>query len=246
MRNRRSNWSHGGRAMILRIYRARTASDDRRLLFAHLRDHVYPANVLTSGLRTFQAAVRALPADELELVLVSTWLDFESLAGALGQDLARPAWLRGFAGRLDPVSCDHYELVGEKLRGIVPLGGGVLRLLTGRLKPLHDHEFFDVARRLQAEHLDSGDLVVSHLGRRIVGRGDEAAYAAMWRDSAAAATAVGSDNELSGRAEWESYFDESSFTTYEAIARVAPRNEDSVALMLADDDRRYVFATRAA
>ena len=88
--------------MILRIYRARTGAADRGLLLAHLRDQVYPANVGTPGLRTFQAGLRASDEEHLDLVLVSTWADYGSIAEGLGPDLLRPRWLDAIRDRLDP------------------------------------------------------------------------------------------------------------------------------------------------
>jgi PAS domain S-box-containing protein len=231
--------------MILRIYRARTAAADRGPLLAHLRDEVYPANVGTRGLRTFQAGMSAGDGATGELVLVSTWTDFGAMVEGIGGDLLRPHWLEAMRDRIEPIAADHYELVGEELRGIVPLAGGALRVFTGRLNPAGE-AFFDMARRAQAEQLDSGDIIASHIGRRLDERGEDAAYVVVWRDADAPGAYGGSSTEPANRALWAHYFSSYEFMAYDAIARVAGRRGSQHALLLADDDRELVFASPAA
>lgn len=232
--------------MILRVYRARAAAEARRVLLAHLRDRVYPANVRTPGLRTFQAGISERGDGTLELALVSTWRDFDALRDGLGDDWLRPAWLLEVADVLEPVTADHYELVGEELTGIVPLAGGALRILAGRLADGHGETFFDFARRAQAQQLDSGDILVSHIGRRILDHGEDAVYVTVWRDVEAPAAVGGSAQEPANRTLWEPYFASWSFAAYDAVARVEPKHGQSHVLLLADDDRRYLFASPAA
>ncbi|MEO5966180.1 MAG: PAS domain-containing protein [Candidatus Limnocylindrales bacterium] len=232
--------------MILRVYRARGAAEARGIVLAHLRDHVYGANVGTTGLRTFQAGLSEHEDGTLELALVSTWATFDDLQRGIGEDTLRPTWLAAVASHLSPVSADHYELVGEELTGIVPLAGGALRMLSGRLAPGHGETFFDFARRAQAEQLDSGLILVSHIGRRLVDDGEEAVYVTVWRDPGAPETLGGSATGPANRGQWEPYFADWSFTTYDAVARVAPKRGEPTVLLLVDDDRRYVFATAAA
>lgn len=83
--------------MILRVYRARAAAEARGIVLAHLRDHVYPANVSTPGLRTFQAGLSEQPDGVLELALVSTWATFDDVQRGIGQDTLHPVWLGGIA-----------------------------------------------------------------------------------------------------------------------------------------------------
>jgi PAS domain S-box-containing protein len=235
----------GSTAMILRIYHARTAAADRGLLFAHLRDVVYPANVSTPGMRTFQAGLRAVDSVHLEFVLVSTWVDYDAMLAGIGPDLLRPRWFDAISHRLEPLRADHYELVGEELRGIVPFAGGAVRVFTGRLAP-GGEAFFEVARRAQSEQLDVGDIIASHIGRRLDELGEEAAYVDVWRDGDAPALFGGSPSEPGDRAEWEGYFSSHTFEVFDAVARVPSRRGSEHALLLADDDRRYVFASQAA
>jgi PAS domain-containing protein len=232
--------------MILRVYRARAAADSRGLLLAHLRDRVYPANVGIPGLRTFQAGIAELPGGLLELAVVSTWQDFEAMRAGLGDEWLRPAWLAEVATQLAPVAADHYELVGEELTGIVPLAGGALRLLSGRLASGSGEGFFEFARRAQTAQLDAGDILVSHIGRRIVDEGEDAAFVAVWRDADAAATAGGTATTPANRDLWEPYFDSWMFNAYDAIARVPEKRAQPHGLLLADDDRRLLFASAGA
>ncbi len=232
--------------MILRVYRARAAAEARGIVLAHLRDHVYPANVGTTGLRTFQAGLSEQPDGVLELAVVTTWGTFQDVQRGIGEDPLHPAWLAAVANHLTPVSADHYELVGEELRGIVPLAGGALRILSGRLAPRHSETFFDFARRTQAEQLDSGLIVVSHIGRRLVGHDEEAVYVAVWRDTEAPRLLGGSATAPANRDQWEQSFADWSFTAYDAVARVSPKRGEPTVLLLADNDRRYLFASAAA
>lgn len=232
--------------MILRVYRASAAAEDRGLLLAHLRDHVYPANIGQAGLRTFQAGLRELPGQALELAIVSTWSDVGSLMQGLGGDVLRPSWLEAVRERLTPIAADHYELVGEELQGIVPLAGGALRIFRGRLRSDGGETFFESARRWQAEQLDSGIILVSHLGRRILADGEEAVYVTVWRDSDAPREAGGTEDEPANQGLWGRFFSDWSFGAYDAIARVPGRRDAANALLLADDDGRYVFASPAA
>jgi PAS domain-containing protein len=211
----------------------------------HLRDHVYQANVSTPGLRTFQAGLRNADARYTDLVLVSTWVDYDSMAAGIGADLMRPRWLDAISDRLEPATADHYELVGEELRGIVPLAGGALRVFRGRLAPGRE-SFFEFARRAQADQLDSGEIVASHIGRRIDVRGEEAVYVVVWADAQTAPAHDGAPTEPANQAAWEDYFETHSLEAFDAIARVPARPRSEQALLLADDDRRYVFASPAA
>jgi PAS domain-containing protein len=87
---------------------------------------------------------------------------------------------------------------------------------------------------------------VSHIGRRILDGTAEAVYVTVWSDPDALTAAGGSPSEPANRDQWERYFAEWSFTSFEALARVAPRRGEGTALLLVDDERRFLFATPAA
>ena len=221
--------------MILRVYRARAASGDRLLILGHLRDRVYPQTVRKPGLRTFQAGLREIDEGMLELALVSTWNDFGDLLRGLGPDLLRPSWLEAAQAHLTPVSADHYELVGEELTGIVPLSGARIQVLEGSVVD-PGQPFFDFARRAQSHDLDSTQLVVSHIGRRLRDDGGEdAVYVTVWSDEPPAAPAG-----------WTSHFLRSSSSLFDAVSEVPPKVDARPALLLADDDRRFVFVSPGA
>jgi PAS domain-containing protein len=232
--------------MILRVYRARAAGDSRGLLLAHLRDRVYPANVGKPGLRTFQAGIAELGDGSLELALVSTWQDYEAMRAGIGDEWLRPGWLADVESVLAPVAADHYELVGEELMGIVPLAGGALRLLSGRLTSGRGEGFFEFARQAQSVQLDAGDILVSHIGRRIVDEGEDAVFIAVWRDADVAATAGGTPTTPANRELWEPFFDSWTFNAYDAIARVPAKRAQPHGLLLAGNDRRLLFASAGA
>jgi PAS domain-containing protein len=233
--------------MILRVHRARAAAGARGEMLAHLRDRVYPATVGKPGLRTLQAGIRDLPDGMLELAVVSTWQDFDALRRGVGDGLAgAPLAAADTRGGLVQEDADHFELVGEELSGVIPLGGGALRILTGTILPGRGDTFFDFARGVQATQLDSGELLVTHIGRRLTGTSEEAVYVAVWRDADASALRGGTDDAPAYRELWQPYFESWSFAAYDALARVSPQGGAATVLLLADDDRRYLFASPAA
>ncbi len=232
--------------MILRIFRGRVAEGERDRIVAHLRDVIYPMVARVDGLHSFQAGLRALPAGGDEFAIVSTWSGFDSIVAALGQRLERPRWMTDVEDVYQPSSSEHYELVGAELRGFFPLEGALLRVFRGTLRPGSSEEFFEFARRRQADLLDSGHLLASHLGRRVEGRREEVVYVVLWRDLASLRDLGGAPDEPAARAEWEDYFEDWSFDGYDALTRVSAHGSSDPAVLLADDDRRYVFATPAA
>lgn len=245
--------------MILRIFRATALHRDRQALVEHLRDVVYPAASATPGLRSFQAGIRGRDDASIDFVLVSTWTDFAALTTGI-RDLDRPAWLANVVDRYRTLAADHYELVGEEIRGLIPMTGGVLAILEGRLGPPLDETYFQFARRRQQELLDSGLAVATHIGRRVEDRTDRAVFVAVSRDEEGARGMAGATERPLGDRDWERFFADWEFGAYDALAKVPGVDESGSAatrssvgspharptLLLADDDRRYVFASSAA
>jgi PAS domain-containing protein len=229
--------------MILRVFLGSAGGADRERVVAHLRDGVFASVAGMHGLHSFQTGIRELDGGRLEFVLVSTWADFDDLMASLGPDLDHPAWLRGVDDRIRPERADQFELVGEELRGVIPLSGGRLSVSRGTLVAGTAESFFDTARAWQTDLLDRGLVLASHIGRRM-DRSREEAIAVAVR---AAEDGDGADLALEPlETAWRGYFSDLETATYDALAQV-PANPHAVpAVLLADDERRYIFATPAA
>jgi PAS domain-containing protein len=232
--------------VILRVFRGAFAPEHRDRVLAHIRDVVYPSTAALEGLRSFQAGLASGDDERVEFAVISTWDNFEWLARAIGPDLERPAWLRGIEDLYRPRGAEHLELVGEQVKGVFPLEGAILRVFRGRLTAQAAETFFDFARRRQTELIDQGLILASHIGRRFVGATEEAVYVVLWRDAEAIAELGGLPGEPAAREEWAGFFETWELGGYDALTRIAPRGGSEPALLLTDNDRRYVFATAAA
>jgi PAS domain-containing protein len=232
--------------VILRVFRGAIAPGHVERIHAHLRDDIYPASARVHGLRSFQSGMRTLPDGSIEFAIISTWDTFDRLVEALGRDLERPRWMGAVGDAYRPTAAEHYELVGEDITGVFPLDGSLVRVFQGALKPQTGEQFFDIARQRQADLIDSGVILASHIGRRLVDRVEEAIYVVLWRDADALAR-LGGDLDLpAAEHEWDEFFDSWRLAGYDALTRTSPRDGPEPALLLADDDRRYVFVTGAA
>ena len=231
--------------MILRVYRGSADRSDRELVIAHLRDGLFATIARMRGLRSVQAGIRDRAGDRIEFVLVSTWEDFDDLLSSLGPDLDHPAWLRDVDDRIDPESADQFELIGEELHGMIPLTGGRLSVTLGTLASGTCDSFFDLARAWQTDQLDRGTAVASHIGRRMDGSREEA-VAVVVRGSVERAGAEDVESDRSLDDAWRPFFAELETVVYDALARVEARPGAIPAVLLADDARRYIFATPAA
>ena len=232
--------------MILRVFRGAIAPDQRARILAHVRDALYPAATGMAGLGSFQTGLRTADDGSLELAVITTWADFTDIVEALGPDLDRPSWMSAVADAYEPRGAQHYELVGQQIRGVFPTEGAIVRVFEGRLARNAGETFFDFARRRQEDLIDQGLILASHIGRRIIGTVEEAIYVVLWRDAEAIASMGGDDERPAAQGEWASYFDSWHLDRYDALTRVSPRSGSARALLLADDDRRYVFATPEA
>ncbi len=232
--------------MILRVFRGAIAPDQRARILAHVRDVLYPAATGMARLGSFQAGLRTADDGSLDLAVITTWSDFSDIVEALGADLDRPRWMSAVADAYEPRGAQHYELVGQQIRGVFPMEGAILRVFEGRLARNASETFFDFARSRQEDLIDQGLIVASHIGRRIMGDVEEAIYVVLWRDAEAIASMGGDAERPAGQDEWASFFDAWRLDRYDALTRVSPRGGTDRALLLADDERRYVFATPEA
>lgn len=230
----------------MRVFWGAFAPEHRDRILAHFRDVVYPATATIEGLRSFQAGLAGGDEAATEFAIITTWQDFESLVQSLGADLERPVWMRAVEDAYTPRGAQHFELVGEQITGVFPLDGAILHVFQGRLTPHATETFFDFARHRQTEAIDQGLILASHLGRRIVGSAEEAIYVTLWRDDEAIAELGDEVGQPAVEGEWASFFATWELRRFDALTRIAPGTGAEPALLLADDDRRFVFATAAA
>ncbi|HYK94539.1 MAG TPA: PAS domain-containing protein [Candidatus Dormibacteraeota bacterium] len=209
-----------------------------------VRDEAMVHGLRIPGLLSFQPAVRETEAGT-ELVIVSTWSGFDQIAAA-GPDLDAPLTIPGAASMLAGSRAEHYELVIGEARAM-PLREAKLRLIRIPIRVNAEAAYYVAVRTWAEELLDTTGLVAFSLGRRVVGRGDQILAAMLWEDEAALVDAVGSDlDKPMGAAELSQFWAaDPAIEHFNALTVVEPRR-DAPAILLADDDRRYVHATPAA
>ena len=231
--------------MILRLFRGRVAATDRDTYLRFVREHAIARALALPGLLSFQPGIRAVD-DGLEIVLVSTWEDFASIA-SLDRDLDTPVALPGGAEFIRDGASTHYELVAGSLRSM-PLDGARVRILHGTLRPNREAAFFEWMRDQRERFLADGLLVGAHLGRRMHGSDAEVAFVGTWRDAATVDALTGGeiDRPVALGEETLTFFGRGpEIETYEAIT-IAPGTASAPALLIVDDERRCLYATPAA
>jgi PAS domain-containing protein len=230
--------------LILRVYRALVAEGEGPRLVELIRDGAMTEAVSTKGLLSFQPALRETPAGT-ELLVVSTWTGFDDLA-AMGSDLDAPLLVPSMAPMLAQRRSEHYELVIGEARAM-PLRAAKLRLTRIPIRANAQAAYYAAVRTWADRLLDETGLVAFNLGRRVVGRGDEIVAAMLFEDEAALLDAAGSDvDRPMGGAELSEFWAAApEIEHFDAMTVVEPRR-DAPAILLADDDRRYVHATPAA
>ena len=193
---------------------------------------------------SLQPAVRETP-EGLELVIVSTWAGFDDLVAA-GRDLEAPLGIFGAASLLTDSHAEHYELVIGEARAI-PLREAKLRLTRIPIRQNLEASYYQAVRRWADHLLDQTGLVAFSLGRRVVGRQDHIVAAMIWQDEAALLDVAGAevDKPMGGRELAEFWAADPAIEHFDALTAVDPR-PDAPAILLMDDERRYVHATPAA
>jgi PAS domain-containing protein len=230
--------------MILRILRARVLPGEEERLRQFVRDEAVAQALRADGLLSFQPAIRETPAGT-ELVVVSTWNDYADI-GARGSDLNAPLSVPGAASMLIDSRAEHYELVIGEARAM-PLREAKLRLTRIPIRRNMEAAYYGAVRRWSDRLLDEAGMVAFSLGRRVVGREDEIVAAQVWQDEAAIREAAGADVEAPmGQDELAGFWaSEPKIEHFDALTAVEAR-PDAPALLVADNERRYVHATPAA
>lgn len=230
--------------MILRVLRARVIPGEEARLARFVRDEAVANALQVPGLLSFQPAVRETRAGT-ELVIVSTWTGFDDIFAA-GRDLDAPILLPNADLMLTDSRAEHYELVLGEARAM-PLREAKLRLTRIPIRQNAEAAYYDAVRRWADRLLDEAGMVAFSLGRRVVGRQDEIVAAQVWQDEAALIEAAGSDiDRPMGGPELSAFWAAApAIEHFDALTAVEPR-PNAPAILVADDNRRYVHATPAA
>ena len=232
------------RGLILRVLRARVTAGQETRLRRFVRDEAIAQALRLPGLMSFQPATRETRSG-LELVIVSTWTGFDDLTAA-GQHLDSPISIPGVADLIEEGRAEHYELVIGEARAM-PLSAAKLRLTRIPIRRHLEASYYDAVRQWSDRLLDETGMVAFSLGRRVVGQQDEIVAAEVWQDAEAPRSTGGADvDRPMGEPELSAYWAAPpAIEHFDALTAIEPR-PDAPAILVADDDRRYVHATPAA
>jgi PAS domain-containing protein len=230
--------------VILRVLRARVIPGEEPRLERFVRDEAVANALKVRGLLSFQPAVRETRVCT-ELVIVSTWTGFEDLA-ATGRELDEPMLIPDAHLMIADSHAEHYELVIGEARAM-PLREAKLRLTRIPIRQNVEASYYESVRRWADRLLDETGMVAFSLGRRVVGRQDEIVAAQIFQDEAALREVAGEDlARPMGGPELSSFWAaEPAIEHFDALTAVEPR-PNAPAILVADDNRRYVHATPAA
>jgi PAS domain-containing protein len=230
--------------MILRLLRAKVKAGEEARLERFIREDAVGPALQTPGLLSFQPATRETP-EGLELLIASTWVGFDDLLRN-GRSLDEPLTVAGAMPMLGPSRAEHFELViGEALA--MPLRAAKLRLTRIPIVPGIESTYYATVRQWADRLLDEHGMVAFSLGRRVSGRQDEIAAVQVFEDEEALQQLAGDDiQQPIGQEELSRFWAaEPSIEHFDALTATEAR-PSAPAILLADDDRRYVHATPAA
>jgi PAS domain-containing protein len=230
--------------VILRVLRGRVIEGQEQNLARFVRDEAVANALSIPGLLSFQPAVRVTDSGS-ELVIVSTWSGFDTMAAA-GRDLDRPLATPAGDPMLAESRAEHYELVIGESRSM-PLRKAKLRLTRIPILANAEASYYEAVRKWSDRLLDETGLVAFNLGRRVVGRQDEIVAVQVWEDEAALRDAAGTNLEKPmGEPELSRFWAaEPAIEHFDALTAVDAQ-PNAPAILVADDSRRYVHATPAA
>jgi hypothetical protein len=231
-------------AVILRVFEGRVNEGDEGRLAQFVREEAVAQVLSIPGLISFQPAWRPTP-DGLRVVIVSTWRDFPSLL-ATGRDLRSPIAIPRAGGMIRDGRADHYELAIGGARGI-PIRGSTLAIVRGRLTPKLEGMLFAGLRARAQPMLDDAELLALHVGRRMGDEGPDVIGVSLWAGPVleGGGRTQSVVDRLLGEELAACFVDPPEAEVFDALT-VGDGTVDAVALMLADDERRYLHVTSAA
>lgn len=227
--------------MILRIFRGQVLSGSEDRLVQFVRNVAIRDALGTQGMLSFQPAVRETGTG-LELLIASTWTDFEALTNT-GHELASPVAAPPLASLVSRGSAEHYELVIGGARGI-PVRDATLRVISSRVKPNFESLYFEQLRRETAALIDDDRLVTVQVGRRTSDGWDDVVSVIGWANEPILEDNMVGDPTVLGRHQpaASAYCREPVIEYFDALTQ-AELVHNPAAILLADDDGRYLHAT---
>jgi len=228
--------------MILRLVRSTIRAGSVPELFRQLREYGLPERPEFRGRLTFAYGFRHV-REQTEFIAISTWRDLDSLATADGGTIGGVIPGVDDGELLDDLSVDHYELVDNGLEAVVAIDGPVIGLVTGQIRPNEESTVHDMVRRVTSEVTAAG-VAVLHIGRRVVRGRTDLVVLAVWRDRASLHRFAQQRDRPTIDPEFAARLTDLHFTTYDCLSPerlIVP--PDGPAILLADDDRRYVDAS---
>ena len=129
----------------------------------------------------------------------------------------------------------------------MPLRAARLRLTRIPIRRGLEAAYYDTVRQWSDRLLDDEGMVAFSLGRRVMGQQDEIVAVQVWQDEAALVAAAGADvDRPMGETELSQFWAaQPAIEHFDALTATEP-HENAHAILLADNERRYVHATPAA
>lgn len=215
---------------------------------AHPRERLVKAAARINGLETLVVGWRAGDPGASAIapsIVVTAWLDAETMVAALGRDEAEFLDERlGLA--VEPERGESYEVINRTF-GSLPAPTSVLRIVTLTTRASGETTLFERLRDIQRWLTDHG-LIASHVARRVVPAGIEVVIIGVWIDRAAIEAATqGRPDRSVFPDEIEPLIDASAVEMYDAL-EIAPRLPMSSGppILVLDGSRRVVDLTPAA
>lgn len=229
---------------VLRILRARIPEPDLAAVVAGVRSRVITEALGSPGLLSIQPGIRRA-GGEWELVVASTWESLDALP-ARGRDLDRPLGALADDPLVADGRADHFELVVGGSRHL-PLRGRCLRISDAALKPRMEAAYFEQARSMVGRLMDEPGVIAFDIARRIVDGANHAVAVSVWEDRRALDRLLASESDaLVGRAATAGHLAGPPAVEHFDALRASDSASSGPAVLVADDEGRYLFANRAA
>jgi PAS domain-containing protein len=230
--------------MILRLLRASMLPEHVPTVLAALRAETdearsWPGMVAwTHGIRREGGLVRGLT--------VSAWTDFDSLRRVAGGHPDRDISDVSASGVLRDVTAEHYELAEPADPTGVVLGGDVLGVIWGTIRPNVEGAVQSMIRSIRPT-VSAAGVATLYVGRRIARGRTEIVVVAPWRDRLSLHEFARSRPGGAIDPVFTSYLSNWRFETYDSLSPERLAVEPSgPAVLIVDDGRRCVDTTEGA
>jgi PAS domain-containing protein len=230
--------------MILRLLRASMLPEDVPTVLDALRADAdearsWPGMVAwTHGIRRERKLVHGLT--------VSAWTDFDSLRRVAGGRPDRD--ISGVSGTavLRDVTTEHYELAEPAAASGVVLGGDVLGVIWGTIRPNVEGAVQSMIRSIRPT-VSAAGVTTLYVGRRIVRSRTEIVVVAPWRDRLSLHEFARSRSGGAIDPAFTSQLTSWRFETYDSLSPERLAIEPTgPAVLVVDDERRCIDTTAGA